>query len=241
MSQTVHIELERKHAQILAAPDEQRNSLYTPAEQMVARQELAAALSSSPEQGGETVQRWLIRRCRSCRSTQLGNYNEFSCAPDCTEPDVEDIILVRATAQPPHPALSEEQREPMTEHLKRPEVPEEAYRLAEGAVTHGDAVAGGEADPGVLAELAVDAAAALLRAQGVDLMEKRLLGGDFPERLETAICKQERQRVREAKAQIKALRVYNDEEIAAKRGAMEGWVRIDDVLAALESLEDDDG
>lgn len=37
-----------------------------------------------------------------------------------------------------------------------------------------------------------------------------------------------------ARSQINALRVYNDEEIAAKRGAMEGWVRIDDVLAALD-------
>lgn len=42
-----------------------------------------------------------------------------------------------------------------------------------------------------------------------------------------------------ARRQINALRVYSDEEIAARRAAMEGWVRIDDVLAALKSEIDD--
>lgn len=58
-----------------------------------------------------------------------------------------------------------------------------------------------------------------------------------------AVCRAEQaqaallERVRGTRAQIKALRVYNDEEIAARRCAMEGWVRIDDVDDALASLE----
>ena len=61
---------------------------------------------------------------------------------------------------------------------------------------------------------------------------------DHLPQLVNALLKQgaEEERKR-ATNQIKALRVYNDEEIAAKRGAMEGWVRIDDVLIALDNQE----
>jgi|GEM_PF-4500003 len=123
----------------------------------------------------------------------------------------------------------------------REEVPEEAYRLAEGAITHGIACSGGEPDPGVLAELAVDAAAPALLKQGAEEALKALVqeveaGGKSAEDELAAARRQgaEEERERRQELALKALRyldgLHINESLARKE------LR-DAVLAALDNQE----